>query len=112
MSLESCIKAVAPTVRRRGGLIATLLAAILLWPIGTASADTQDMKKLMKELVPCKLAAMRFCDRSQGINAAALWNVVSPWWLTRSKSVNAASTFSNATANFDSQCTPMAFRQL
>jgi hypothetical protein len=73
MSLDSCIKPAAPTINGCGRVTAAVVAAMLLWPIGAASAETQDMKKLLKELVPCKSAAMRLCDRSQGINAASLW---------------------------------------
>lgn len=40
---------------------------------GSARADADDFTKLLRELVPCKSAAMRLCDRSQGINVAALW---------------------------------------
>jgi hypothetical protein len=47
--------------------------AMLLSLVGSTAADAQDLTKLLKELVPCKSAATRLCDRSQGINVAALW---------------------------------------
>ena len=39
---------------------------------GTAVAGEID-RKVMLQLLPCKSAALRMCDRSQGVNAAALW---------------------------------------
>lgn len=40
-----------------------------------ASAATADelSRKTMLELLPCRAAALRMCDRSQGLTAAALW---------------------------------------
>jgi hypothetical protein len=38
----------------------------------SANAEEIDRKTILK-LLPCKSAALRLCDRSQGINAAALW---------------------------------------
>ena len=55
-----------------GHMIRTLLVATLLCMVGPATADTLDRKKLL-ELLPCKSAAVRMCDRSQGLDAAALW---------------------------------------
>jgi hypothetical protein len=50
-------------------MIRTSAAATLLLIAGVATADAVDLK----ELTPCKAAAVRLCDRSQGINVAALW---------------------------------------
>jgi hypothetical protein len=47
----------------------TLVAATLLFMAGIATAGAVDLKELM----PCKPAAARLCDRSQGVNVAALW---------------------------------------
>jgi hypothetical protein len=44
-------------------------AATLLFLTGVANADAVDLKELM----PCKSAAARLCDRSDGMNLAALW---------------------------------------
>ena len=38
----------------------------------TAKADEVDRKTLLT-LLPCKSAALRHCDRSQGSTSAALW---------------------------------------
>lgn len=48
------------------------VAATLACLAGTATAAELD-RKVMIQLLPCKSAALRMCDRSQGINAAALW---------------------------------------
>jgi hypothetical protein len=50
-------------------MMRTSAAAIILFMAGVVTADAVDLK----ELVPCKLAAVRMCDRSQGMNVAALW---------------------------------------
>jgi hypothetical protein len=49
-----------------------IVASVLACIAGTAAADEVD-RKIMLQLLPCKSAALRMCDRSQGINAAALW---------------------------------------
>jgi len=43
---------------------ATLL--LMLWIVNAGAVD-------LKVLMPCKSAAARLCDRSQRMNAAALW---------------------------------------
>ena len=50
----------------------TFIAAIMVFATHTATAEGVDKKKML-ELMPCRAAALRLCDRSQGINAAALW---------------------------------------
>lgn len=47
-----------------------LAAAVLTSAVCTATAEEVDRKIL--QLLPCKAAALRLCDRSQGIDAAAL----------------------------------------
>ena len=47
----------------------TIAAAALLLTMGLGSAGADDLKSLM----PCKSAAARLCDTSQGLTAAALW---------------------------------------
>jgi hypothetical protein len=39
------------------------------------SASAFELKSLtqLKDLMPCRSAAIRLCDRSQGINDATLW---------------------------------------
>jgi hypothetical protein len=39
----------------------------------TSAAEPLDLKGLPTDLVACKPAALRLCDRSQGYTAAALW---------------------------------------
>jgi len=53
-------------------LTRTLMAAALTCVASAATAEEFDRKKML-EMLPCKSAALRMCDRSQGINAAALW---------------------------------------
>ena len=48
------------------------MAAALTCVASAATAEEFDRKKML-EMLPCKSAALRLCDRSQGINAAALW---------------------------------------
>jgi hypothetical protein len=55
--------------QRSSSMIKTSAAATLLFMVGIATAGAVDLK----ELTPCKAAAVRMCDRSQGINIAALW---------------------------------------
>ena len=50
----------------------TLMAAALACVASAATAEEFDRKKML-EMLPCKSAALRLCDRSQGITAAALW---------------------------------------
>jgi hypothetical protein len=52
-------------------LTRTLMAAALTCVASAATAEEFDRKKML-EMLPCKSAALRMCDRSQGINAAAL----------------------------------------
>ena len=47
----------------------TIAAAVLLLTMGAGSADAIELKSLM----PCKSAAIRLCDASQGITVDALW---------------------------------------
>ena len=49
-----------------------LMAAVLVCLASTAKAEEVDRKTILS-LLPCKSAALRLCDRSQGINSAALW---------------------------------------
>lgn len=48
------------------------LAAAFLCLTCTAKAEEVDRKTLLT-LLPCKSAALRHCDRSQGASSAALW---------------------------------------
>ena len=49
-----------------------ITAAALACLAGSVMAQELD-RKTMIELLPCKSAALRLCDRSHGIDAAALW---------------------------------------
>ncbi|MEJ0077966.1 MAG: hypothetical protein WDO17_21520 [Alphaproteobacteria bacterium] len=46
--------------------------AALLCLASSAKAEEVD-RKMLWTMLPCKSAALRLCDRSQGINSAALW---------------------------------------
>jgi hypothetical protein len=50
----------------------TVIAAALVC-VGSAAAAGEFDRKTWLELLPCKSAALRLCDRSQGLTAAALW---------------------------------------
>jgi hypothetical protein len=52
----------------RASVGAALLLAAL---VGTA--DASDLKTLLQDVMPCRSAAARLCDRSQGMDSAALW---------------------------------------
>ena len=49
-----------------------LMAAALACIASTATADELD-RKTMLEMLPCKSAALRMCDRLQGLTTASLW---------------------------------------
>jgi hypothetical protein len=53
----------------RAFMIRTSAIATFLFVAGAATAGAVDLKDLM----PCKTAAARLCDRSQGTDAAALY---------------------------------------
>jgi hypothetical protein len=40
---------------------------------GQAIASPLDLKKLLRDVMPCKSAAIRLCERSEGISPTALW---------------------------------------
>jgi hypothetical protein len=47
----------------------TIATAALLLTMGFGTAGAEDLKGLM----PCKTAAVRLCDTSQGFTVSALW---------------------------------------
>jgi hypothetical protein len=49
-----------------------LMVAALVFVASAATAQEFDRQKIL-EMLPCRSAALRLCDRSQGITAAALW---------------------------------------
>ena len=51
----------------------TSAVAIVLLAAGLGTVEAADLKSLIKEVMPCRAAAVRLCDRSQGITHAALW---------------------------------------
>ena len=53
-------------------VIRALMAAALTCAASAATAEEFDRQKML-EMLPCRSAALRLCDRSQGITAAALW---------------------------------------
>ena len=50
-------------------MIKTFAAGTFLLMLGTATSGAMDLKDLM----PCRSAAARLCDRSQGMTVDALW---------------------------------------
>ena len=52
----------------------TSALAIVLLGAGLGAAEASDLKTLVKEVMPCRAAAMRLCDRSQGITHATMWS--------------------------------------
>jgi hypothetical protein len=48
------------------------MAAALACCASVAAAEQLDRKAIL-DMLPCRSAALRLCDRSQGIDAAALW---------------------------------------
>ena len=49
----------------------TIVALMCMTSGETATAF--DLKKTLKDVMPCKYAAIRLCERPQQVNAAALW---------------------------------------
>jgi hypothetical protein len=49
-----------------------IMAAALVCAANAAVAEEFDRTRML-EMLPCKSAALRLCDRSQGVTAAALW---------------------------------------
>ena len=49
----------------------TVIALMCMTSGETATAF--DLKKTLKDLMPCKYAAIRLCERPQQVSAAALW---------------------------------------
>jgi hypothetical protein len=51
----------------------TSAVAIVVLAAGLGTAEASDLKTLVQDVMPCKAAAVRLCDRSQGITYAAMW---------------------------------------
>jgi hypothetical protein len=51
--------------------ISAATALLLVATVGMAEAS--DLKILIKNVLPCRVAAARLCDRSQGMSSEALW---------------------------------------
>ena len=51
----------------------TSAVAIVLLAAGLETVQASDLTALVKEVMPCRAAAARLCDRSQGITYAAFW---------------------------------------
>jgi hypothetical protein len=49
--------------------MAKIAAVLMLLMVGLVPAQALDLR----DLLPCKAAAIRLCDRSQGLTTAALW---------------------------------------
>ena len=51
----------------------TLAATALLLVAAVGMAEASDLKTLIKDVMPCRVAAARLCDRSQGMSSDARW---------------------------------------
>jgi hypothetical protein len=50
-----------------------VMASVLACCIAGTATGAEFDRKILLQFLPCKSAALRMCDRSQGIDAAALW---------------------------------------
>jgi len=53
-------------------MIRSFTVVALIWIASGETATAFDLKKTIKDLMPCKYAAIRLCERSQ-LSIAALW---------------------------------------
>ena len=54
-------------------MIRTSAATALLLVATAGMTEASDLKTLIKDVMPCRVAAARLCDRSQGMSSEALW---------------------------------------
>jgi hypothetical protein len=55
------------------GITRAFVAAVLVACFAATATAAELDRKTILQLLPCKSAALRLCDRSQGITAAAIW---------------------------------------
>ena len=54
-------------------MIRSFTVVALMCMTSGETATAFDLKKTLKDLMPCKYAAIRLCERPQQVSAAALW---------------------------------------
>ena len=54
-------------------MIRSFTVVALMCMTSGETATAFDLKKTLKDLMPCEYAAIRLCERPQHVNAAALW---------------------------------------
>ena len=54
-------------------MIRSFTVVALMCMTSGETATAFDLKKILKDLMPCKYAAIRLCERPQEVSAAALW---------------------------------------
>jgi hypothetical protein len=54
-------------------MIRSFTAVALMCMTSGETATAFDLKKTLQDLMPCKYAAIRLCERPQQLGAAALW---------------------------------------
>ena len=54
-------------------MIRSVTVVALMWIMSGEAATALDLKKTLTDLMPCKYAAIRLCERPQQLSAAALW---------------------------------------
>jgi len=54
-------------------MIRSITIVALVCMTSGEAATAFDLKETLKDLMPCKYAAIRLCERHQAVTAAALW---------------------------------------
>lgn len=54
-------------------MIRSVTVVALMWITSGEAATAFGLKKTLTDLMPCKYAAIRLCERPQQVSAAALW---------------------------------------
>ena len=54
-------------------MIRSFMVVALMCMTSGETATAFDLKETLKDLMPCKYAAIRLCERPQQVSAAALW---------------------------------------
>ena len=54
-------------------MIRSFTVVALMFMTSGETATAFDLKRTLKDLMPCKYAAIRLCERPQQVSAAALW---------------------------------------
>ena len=70
----SCKTRGAPARQSQGALMIRSITVVALMCMTSGETATAfDLKETLKDLMPCKYAAIRLCERPQQVSAAALW---------------------------------------